>query len=351
MLRAVPAEAQGSVSADLLEIHRACPLERGEDTLKVALLNPKDVVAIRAIEVQTGLTVEPWVTIEYRLYQALERYYKIRFDGLRSLTLAPPQEMRRRRLENDERGDDRPAGETDHEVDLQVGLDGLPLDADLPDAGIWGSGDLALGPLSPTVESPDADDARVGDEEAEPALTTGTSPTVAAEPPPEPAPDDEDPFERLERRLSAGPDRAEVAEVLLEYASTLAPRCAVFAVSRDKIRGILGRGRGFTGLGRIDLPRGGETVLDAAIDSEQPYYGVVPHVPPNRELYSALGGQLPPTVLITPVLVRGRTVALIYTDNDSQPMTRPEPTTLDRVAAKAGLAFEILILRNKLLGI
>jgi hypothetical protein len=358
MLRAVSAEAQEAVSPKLLETHRACPLAIEPDRIKIAMLNPRDGVALRELERHTGRTIEPWVTIEYRLYQALERYYRIRFDGLRSLTLAPPHEMRRQRLIADEEIEsDR--DDSAHEVDLQVGLDGLPLDAELPDAGIWG-GEVTL----PSAEPPSSDDgeapaeaAQVEAPSAEPpatetAVATATVEDAPAEVrPPADADADaggEDPFESLERRLSAGPDRDEIADVLLAYGAAQAPRVGVFAVGREGIRGITGRGRGFGGLGRIDLPRGGDTVLDAAIEGEGPYYGVVPHLPPNRELYSALGGQIPPSVLIVPVVVRDRTVAVLYMDNDGQPMTPPDDARLRRVAAKAGLAFEILILRNKL---
>ena len=90
------------------------------------------------------------------------------------------------------------------------------------------------------------------------------------------------------------------------------------------------------------------TVFDTALESRDFYFGVVPALPANRDLYTALGGRLPVNVMLLPVVVKERTVALIYLDGDDGPLPRPDIPQMLRIAAKAGLAFEILLLRNKL---
>jgi len=80
-LRAVPANALGAMPERLAERFRACPIRLADGHLRVAMLNPKDAVAIREIQTATGWVVEPWIATEPRLYQALERWYRLRFEG------------------------------------------------------------------------------------------------------------------------------------------------------------------------------------------------------------------------------------------------------------------------------
>ena len=52
--------------------------------------------------------------------------------------------------------------------------------------------------------------------------------------------------------------------------------------------------------------------------------------------------------MILPLSVRSRVVALLYMDNDTDPIDKPDIPTMRRLAVKAGLAFELLLLRRKL---
>ena len=112
-----------------------------------------------------------------------------------------------------------------------------------------------------------------------------------------------------------------------------------------------GRGRGFeTGpLRSVVVPAGSGTIFDTALQSRDFYFGVVPTLPANRDLYTALGGRLPATALIVPIVVQDRTAALLYLDGDSDPLESPDIATMRRVAAKTSLAYELLLLRRKLL--
>jgi hypothetical protein len=113
---------------------------------------------------------------------------------------------------------------------------------------------------------------------------------------------------------------------------------------------VAGRGRAFEGdlLRKLSVPVGSGTLFDTALQSRDFYFGVVPSLPANRDLYTALGGRLPANVMLFPVIVKERTVALLYLDGDDAPLPRPDIPLMRRVAAKAGLAFEMLLLRNKL---
>jgi hypothetical protein len=313
-LRAIPDDAMRCLPADLVEKHRVCPFRIEDGRLRIATLNPRDTAAIREIQQISGLPVDPWITTEFRLYQALERHWRIRYPGVKAITLAPPAGVSRR----------PPAAPhvPSEAADSQVGLDGLPLDA-----------------------------------EAHHALEVFASPAPISDPDPAPAllpepprPAEPTPLSELEEALVAARDRDGIADALLGFTSLRVRRSAIFAVGKDGVKGIAGRGRAFETerVRRVSLPPKSGTVFDTALGSRDFYFGVVPALPPNRDLYTALGGRLPATVLIVPVVVKDRVAALLYLDDDDDRMLNPDIATMRRVARKAGIAFELLLLRNKL---
>jgi hypothetical protein len=267
-------------------------------------LSPRDGVAFREIQAATGHTIEPWIALEPRLFQAIERHFKLRFAGKTGLTLprgpgeGPPAAPRRS-------DDDSAAPEV---PEPEVGLDGRPLDAE----------------------------AVVEDYEP-----TGSGPR---------APGEVGSMEALDDALSAARDRDEMAAAIFTFCAGRAGRSALFAVGKDAIRGVAGRGRAFDNerLRKFSVAVGTGTLFDTALQSRDFYFGVVPSLPANRDLYTALGGRLPTHVMLLPVFVKERTVALLYLDGDDGPLPRPDIPLMRRVAAKAGLAFEMLLMRNKL---
>jgi hypothetical protein len=145
-------------------------------------------------------------------------------------------------------------------------------------------------------------------------------------------------------------DRDGLAAALLDFCTSRMRRAALFAVSREGIRGVHGRGPGMEPerVRAVSFPRGGSSILDTALGSKDFYFGVVPKLPANHDLYSVLGGILPSAALVLPVPVKGRVAALLYLDEGERPLTRPDIPLMRRVAAKAGLALELLLLRQKL---
>jgi hypothetical protein len=317
-LRAIPPEVLATVPADLAKRHRVCPFRLGERRLRVAMLNPRDARSIADVQAAAGWRIEPWITSEFRLYQALERHYRLPSEEIRSISLAPPAiPVLSRAAGKRDAGLAQVKG-----AKPEIGLDGRPLhaEADLDDEAYSG------GPTSQA--RPEAE-----------AVSPSTRAMVA-----------EDPLGRLESALVSPADRDALASALLDYCALRSARCALFAVGREGIRGVSGRGRGFdTGvLRKICVPPDAATLFDAALRSRDFYFGVVPPLPGNRDLYTVLGGKLPATALVLPVQVKERTAALLYLDDDERPMTRPDIPLMRRVTSKAGLAFEILLLRNKL---
>jgi hypothetical protein len=303
-LRTAAPAALEAMPVRLIERHRVCPFRLEEGRLRIATLAPREAVAIREIEVATGFVVEPWITIESRLYQALTRHFRLRFEGTKGIALPPepgdgPRAQPRRAEEK--------AAERSPE-ELEVGLDGRPLDAEA---------------------------------EVDDYLRVRSSPR---ETPPSGS------LDALDEALASARDRDALAEALLAFCAGRSSRSGLFAVGREAVRGIAGRGRAFAGdaLKQLTVPSGSGTLFDTALQSRDFYFGVVPALPGNRDLYTALGGRLPANVMLLPIVIKERTVALLYLDGDDGPLPQPDIPLMRRVAVKAGLAFEMMLLRNKL---
>lgn len=325
-LRVVSVEALAAVPGHLAERHRAVPFRLEERRLRVAMLNPRDRLAVNEIQAASGHTVEPWITTEYRLYQALERHYGIRLPGVRAIALAPPEAPPRRsalRTARDPRPRPEPAAAP------EVGLDGLPLDADVvPDFAFGAHGGAS-------TEGGSAPAGEVAPSAPRPARAPG-------------APDD--PLAVLERALVAAESRESVASALVAFGAHRARRAALFAVGKDGLKGVEARGRGVgpEGLRAVTLAPLGGTVFETALAKEF-YFGPVSPLPAHRELFERLWGKPPHMVLLVPIRVKDRVAALLYLDDEDEPMLRPDLPLMRRVAAKAGLALEILLLKKKLL--
>mgnify|MGYP001818340060 CR=1 FL=1 len=341
-LRRVLPEVAARLSPELASRHRACPFEIEGDTIRVAMRNPRDGVAIAAIRGAVGLEPEVWVASERRLQVALSRCYGIEPEGVRGLSLGRPSRSPASRTDAARRDDPVATGADADEV----GLDGLPLDAEVTfddpvffqhhrGAPVEDRPAEADAPVASGVDPSDASPAPPGD--------------ARRSTPPEPV-EATGPLERLEERLSLAIDRDDIAIALLEFCRLRASRCALFAITRDGLRCLAGHGRSLDTerLQRIQIPRESGTVFDAVLGAEEFYLGPVPPLPANKDLFSLLGGRLPPSILVVPIRLKGRAVALLYLDDDGNSITAPDLPLMRRVAAKAGLAFEILLLRGKL---
>lgn len=323
-LRIVDPMVAARLPVEMVEQHRVCPFEVSDGVLRLAMLNPRDAVALARVESCTGLTAEPWVTSEYRLNLALERHYRVPQRHYRALSLGPESTLERE-LSRAEEGTPLPDREPGEESwDGDVGLDGRPLDAELT-----------------------ADQFALVDKTGTPDDEPATSPETAAAPPQK----DPDGLREVGRKLAAADTVEAVNACLLDYCSGKVSRSAVFTLSGDSYRCSAGRGRSMTPgrTGHIAIPAGAGHLLDQFLDSGKSFYlGPVPPLPANRDLYSLLGGSLPPAAMILPLKVLTRVVALLYLDNDTDAIDDPDIPSMHRLAAKAGLAFELILLRRKL---
>ena len=140
--------------------------------------------------------------------------------------------------------------------------------------------------------------------------------------------------------------QAEILKTLVNRASSFAPRVAFFVVKGEQALGWRARGfRGSVGdeaVQQITFPLLADTVVGQVAKSCTTWSGTPDSQQENHLLLHRLGEQAPPRIVAVPLVVRGRSVAVLYADSaalDSEAINLEALETLVRVA---GMAVELL---------
>ena len=341
-LEGIPQEVLDAIPAALADKHEVIPLRVLDRRLHLAMVNPRNLHSVDEISSITGMVVVPYVAPEFRMYEALERYYDIVRQRGRRIDVPGA------RLTPSSRAPETPAtAETNAE---EIGMDGLPMDAEIdPDSAPFASSfvrrdheDL-LEQLPSSVEEWEPD--------SSPPKTTAPTPTaVAAEKIPETGPAA---TPELAHRFLEAESRDAIAAILLEVTARFFGRRLLFIVQRDRIVGWTGSGDGVDArrVKEVMLSLDSLSVFSAVKEGARPLIGPIADVPANRRLFDDLGLSSPSEVMLLPIRIKDRVVAIFYGDNSSSRVGGVDVELLRRYTLQTALALEILILRNKLLSL
>lgn len=174
----------------------------------------------------------------------------------------------------------------------------------------------------------------------------GLAPVPDSKRPPAAGPLGDEPYRQLLREVD---QRDQVGELVLRRALTVLERCCLLAVHSGKVVGWLATGAGVVldDVQSFSVPQGAESVLAKANGSEG-YWGPIPPGEVNAMIQKVLGDPPPVEIGICPVLVKNRVVAYLLGDAPGRLVSDPDRKGLLEAAQKAGLAFEVLILRKKI---
>jgi len=374
----IPPEALRMIPAAVAGRHHIIPLAVEGRKLHLAMMNPRDILVLDEVAFLTGLQVEARVSSENFLLDALERFYQIPRSVRETIPLAE-------QTEEEDSGTPRaippPAAAPrapsapDRE---EMGLDGRPLSASAevveeihavptsPEA--LGPGAVPSRPLPRNIEEWRDEDAAtqqfappaLRDLPAAPAETasgtvdpllrpTRTSPavrpplTLVPAAPPASA-------EEVSLRLKNSLTRDEIFDAVVGFSAARFVRTALFVVMQEKVIGWGGRGDGFdpARIRATTIPFSVPSIFSYFRMGGDFYFGPVPDLPANRQFYRDLSVPSPDRALLIPILIKGRLIALLYGDNGMGRREEPDIALFRRVAQKASLALEILILRNKI---
>jgi hypothetical protein len=144
-------------------------------------------------------------------------------------------------------------------------------------------------------------------------------------------------------QLRSAATRDEIAREVLDYVGQLTARVILFVVRKALLVGHDARGVDVGTVRRVSVHVDAPSLFRDVVASRLPYRGPLPETPANRAFAHAIGG-VQSEVLLMPIAIRDRIVAVLYADGAAQPL--PD-AALHATTREAGLAYERLILEGK----
>ena len=158
------------------------------------------------------------------------------------------------------------------------------------------------------------------------------------------------PAGRLSEALHTASHRDHVAAAVLDAVAGLADRAALFSIHQKKVTGWAWRGEGVVpeDFQNFILPLDRPSVLLDIAQGGRLHRGALQSLEGNVPLAEALGTPPPVEILVVPVKVRGRVAAFLWLDSPGRPAASIPAGPVEEAARLAGLALEILVLRQKI---
>ena len=371
-LNNIPADVISLIPRDMADQYQAIPLQLENRKLTLVMANPADLKAIDEISFRTGFIVRPAVAPEVRLILALENHYHI------------PREIRYVQVSKKVEGlldSAVPKAAEKQKVPVQKATVAPepPKAAPAPPKAAPAPPKAAPAPPKAAPEPPTATPEPRPIEFEEPSI----KPSVIIPPPPAPAPEPvkeepvvdeeivEDVMELMEadiveestenldalqipdvfRSLSDPVDRESIAESVATFVGQDVDHCAIFQVRGEIAQGwrLVSNGQDKPEFAAFQITLDHPSILKTVTDTASYYIGPIPtSSPDNIRLVEAIGGTAPSTALLVPVIVMSRVITVLYVDDKSGELA-DKLLELQKLAAKMAMAFEILILKNKIL--
>jgi hypothetical protein len=280
------------------------------------MTDPSDFATIDEISFVTGYIIVPLITPELRLVCAMEKHYNIKRE-LRYISVSGGGRNRGR-------GSQAPAPPA-----VQEAVPPAPSKPD--DSDILELPMLDEFECFSCMDEPQAPPSLAGG-----SLDRGEAKAVS--------------LEEVLRGLAQAHDRKSIAELIVGYAAQHFNRSALFLLKGDRATGWVAQ-VGFKplpGFDALEIPLDEPSVLRVVADSKTYYLGPMPISHCNSRIIAALGGGTQRDHLLVPLMMMGRVVAILHVEGVIPPSDE-RILDLQKLLGKGSLAFEILILRNKIL--
>lgn len=365
-LMSVPPDVIKLISPEMAEEYKMIPLSLDKKRLTIAIWDPSDLSAIDAISFITGYIIKPLVCSEMRLLTALEKYYGVK-RALRYIQLQGGTGIRSREAGT---APPKPAPEPQVETSPFESLAGELLQGSHaePAAEQPAWGDLVeIQPVEtvqdppPKTAIPEGRQAILPVEEPDVVALVETQTEVSPVPPPvarvEPAPAAAKPaeaqiptIEALLAKLAEARDRDTVVDALISYLGHDYQKVALFMIKGRIAAGWKGvsRATAIAGFENFQIPLDDASLLKVVTDTKNFYLGPILDTPGNTKLIAGLGGERPDSALLIPLIMMERVVTVLYVEGEKGLLGK-RLFELQKLAGKVALAFEILILKNKIL--
>ncbi len=145
-------------------------------------------------------------------------------------------------------------------------------------------------------------------------------------------------------------ERDEIASLVLDYAALEFAHAALFLVRKGSICGwqAFAEGRQCDDFPHFSLSLDEPSVLRTVVETRSFYMGQPAPDAANAQMFDALGERPGSTVLLVPIIKHERTICILYVSGPATILSG-HFFDLQKLLQKASLAFDMLILRNKIL--
>lgn len=367
ILENVPYSVVRSMPAKLVEKYKVVPIRLDGKVLQLAMMDPKNLMALDEISFVTGYKIDPWVAPEIRIYQVVERYYNIP-RSQRYVALARELGKLRTRGQKITPGgagerSKEPTWDLPEETDISGPIEEqeeegttapVPvLRTEPPGAGETPPGRPALDHWEKYGYGKSWREYADAMEDVHPSAGAATLPDkpdlrrqlgAALSPEMELA--------EASRRLAECGSPDEIAEIVLTFAARFLKRSALFVMRGDQMIGWGGSGEGFSAarIKGMCLPMVRDSLFSLVDDGRRHFIGSVPAFPSIRSFYQDLSVQMPKTAMVVPIRIKDKLASVLYGDGGSEEDLRSiDAGCFERLASKASLAMQMLIFRHKIL--
>ncbi len=341
-LRGIPDETTRLVPAKVAKRCLAIPFHATATQVKVALANVTDLRAQDEITFVVGRRVRWFAALELRIHEALEKYYGEECPSRHAKLL--DRLNRSRYLWGHDQPDETRASSGPAAEQLQ--WDPRVAGAEASPGGPASPPRAAPAPGEPASQEIAIPENRLP--EAAAASAVPSPPTTAARTEEVPQPIS---FEEAERRLLEPADRDDVANTLIAFAGEHFQRAVLFVHRRGEISPWRWCDRGVDAdrlasfRARLQQP----SIFVSLRESEATFRGALPPMPLHLELGACFDPPLRELeIAVVPINLRGRLVAALLVDPGPAGFAGNGLTELQRLMSKAAIAFELVIMRDKL---
>jgi hypothetical protein len=330
--------------ADFWDEHDVMPMRMNATQLMVAVLNPMQLQALDALAFKAGRKVAPVVIPEFRMHQLLRKYAKA-FRPMRPIDM---NTLRPRKQDTEPKPGE--VGDLIDEGDFAKlyahALEGLGEEEEPLIEGVIvePSAPQPVPRPSPGGSMPQAPPPGI-------VIRPNPAPQASAPPPrmsaPKPPAEKPKPltFAEAQGLLQKSQNREEIANTVLRFAIGKFRRALLLSIRGDLLTGWHGLGIRVTekAVQRIGLSLAEDNTFKLVRDSRSHYVGPMKVSPGTEVFYKLLGGKYPQTVVMMPLLVRGKPVHILYVDFGPKTMTPPDVGELMIVSQSVTRSYDALI--------
>jgi hypothetical protein len=152
-------------------------------------------------------------------------------------------------------------------------------------------------------------------------------------------------IDNVKKAFTEVKDTEDVAGILLNEVFKIAPRVAIFTLKGGKLMGWKARG---LDIKKIILLEKESPLFAEVLRTKTNYRGPVMNIKGNESLIKMLSGT-PQDVLVLPVAIRDKVIAIVYVDNGNNAVLNANVGYLSMLTSMAATAFEILVLKKRIL--